>query len=440
MRRGFVRTVIDSIADAGRDLLERRPSRRGSGIAELSEDLLTQKGEASGTALAREVLDAYRALDADGRCAFFGHLEAEMAPDPDAVQAALDAYRASPDHHTLVALGKAAEPRRQELIRRMNMAPGGTGALVAMREELLGLLCAHPRLRAVDSDFQHLFASWFNRGFLVMQRIDWQSPAHVLEKLIEYEAVHAVQGWPDLRRRLEADRRCFAFFHPALVDEPLIFVEVALVNDIAAQVQPLLDVDGTPQDPDAADTAIFYSISNCQAGLKGVSFGNFLIKQVAAELKEELPRLKTFATLSPIPGFRRWLARTASGGGDEADAALAARARQAEERMAGGWAPEGGAGGEALEKPLKSLCAHYLLRAKTAGGAPLDPVARFHLGNGARLERVNWCGDTSHKGVEESAGMMVNYLYDMPTVERNHEAYVNDGTVIASNQVKGLVG
>ncbi len=433
MGRSFVKTVIHSIADAGRELLDRRPSRRGGGIVVLSQDLLSQKGEASGTALAREVLDAYRRLDASGRLAFFRYLHERMAPDPDAVQAALDAYRAAPDHRTLVALEKAAEPGRQELIRRMNMAPGGTAALVAMRQNLLELLREHPELRTVDSDFQHLFSSWFNRGFLSMRRIDWHSPAHVLEKLIEYEAVHAIEGWPDLRRRLQRDRRCFAFFHPALQDEPLIFVEVALVNDMAGRVQPLLDVNGEPGDPDAADTAIFYSISNCQAGLKGVSFGNFLIKQVASDLADELPRLKTFSTLSPIPGFCRWLARAA--GGDGADRVTGAREVQAQ--LTPGWLR--GPNAAALEKPLKQLCAHYLLYAKTAEGTPVDPVARFHLGNGARLERINWLGDISEKGMEESAGLMVNYLYDMAHIERNHEAYVNEGTIAASGQVKALL-
>lgn len=311
------------------------------------------------------------------------------------------------------------------------MAPGGTAALVEMRGRLLRDLRAHPEWRVIDADLFHLLRSWFNRGFLRLERIDWRTPALVLEKLIQYEAVHAIQGWRDLRRRLEADRRCFAFFHPQLPDEPVIFIEVALTRGISAHVQPLLDVNAPVADPRAADCAVFYSITNCQEGLRGISFGNLLIKQVAQDLQRELPELRQFATLSPVPGFRHWLeanrARVAVGAEGEARLALLAQAE-----------PPGWHLGEvppALQKLLVSLCAHYLLEEKQ-GQEPLDAVARFHLANGASLERINWLGDSSEQGMARSAGIMVNYVYRLADLERNHERYFRQHAVTASSQVE----
>jgi malonyl-CoA decarboxylase len=306
---------------------------------------------------------------------------------------------------------------------------------VDLRRQLLHGLAARPAWRAIDADLLHLFHSWFNRGFLRLERIDWHTSAIVLEKLIRYEAVHAIQGWRDLHRRLEADRRCFGFFHPQLPDEPLIFIEVALTRGMSAAVQPLLQADASVAAAGDADCAIFYSITNCQEGLRGISFGNLLIKQVAEELKRELPRLDTFATLSPIPGFRRWLAepetqkRVALGPEGEARRALLAGIER------GGWhlgeIPEG------LPKHLIRLCAWYLLHAKQ-GREPRDPVARFHLGNGAALERLNWFGDTSESGMARSAGLMVNYVYRLADVERNHERYFSDHAVVASRAIEKL--
>jgi malonyl-CoA decarboxylase len=311
------------------------------------------------------------------------------------------------------------EPARQELFRRLNMAPGGTAALVEMRRLLLAGARDHPEWRAIESDLLHLLRSWFNRGFLRLERIDWRTSAMVLEKLIQYEAVHAIEGWRDLRRRLEADRRCFAFFHPQLPDEPIIFIEVALTRGMSAHVQPLLDVRAPVAPPGGADSAMFYSITNCQAGLRGISFGNLLIKQVAEELKRELPQLKRFATLSPIPGFRAWLAR-------EAPMPLLDDAA---------W--HLGEIPEAAQKTLVRLCARYLLQAKQ-GDEPLDPVARFHLGNGASLERLNWMGDVSEQGIVRSAGMMVNYAYRLEDVEENHQRYFREHRVVASSAVQKL--
>jgi malonyl-CoA decarboxylase len=427
-----------SAASILRRLLGR--SRPGIGqntqhLVSLCEALLGERGEVSGAALAREALAAYLGLDERSREEFFEILAQEFAPSPEAIGKAADAYRYDPTPENLIQLQELIDSARQELFRRLNMAPGGTEALVAMRGELLRGLKKHPNWRAIDADLLHLFRSWFNRGFLRLERIDWRTSAIVLEKLIQYEAVHAVQGWRDLRRRLEGDRRCFAFFHPQLRDEPLIFIEVALTRGVSAQVQPLLDVNAPVAAPAQADCAIFYSITNCQEGLRGTSFGNLLIKQVAEDLKREFPHLRTFATLSPIPGFRRWL--------DGTDTRVRlSMGPNAEQRLAllssidkPGW--HAGEVPEPLQKLLMRLCAWYLLHAKQ-GAEPLDPVARFHLGNGAALERLNWLGDTSESGMARSAGMMVNYVYRLEDVERNHERYFADHAVVASRAVAKL--
>jgi malonyl-CoA decarboxylase len=408
-------------------------------LATLCEALLGERGEVSGAALARQALAAYQGLDERGRDEFFDILAHEFAPSPEAVGKAADAYRYDPTPQNLIQLQQVIDTARQELFRRLNMAPGGTAALVEMRRRLLRGLKQHPAWSAIDADLLHLFRSWFNRGFLRLRRVDWRTPAIVLEKLIEYEAVHAVQGWRDLRRRLEGDRRCFAYFHPQLGDEPLIFIEVALTRGMSAHVQPLLDVNAPVAGPEKADTAIFYSITNCQEGLRGISFGNLLIKQVAEGLKGEFPQLKQFATLSPIPGFRRWLA------GTEARVKLSV-GPNAERRLAmlaaietPGW--HAGEVPEDLQKLLMRLCAWYLLHAKQEnpdGAEPADPVARFHLGNGAALERLNWLSDTSESGMERSAGMMVNYVYRLEDVERNHERYFADHAIVASRAVEKL--
>jgi malonyl-CoA decarboxylase len=369
------------------------------------------------------LLTVLQAMAPAERLDFCAWLAGGFGPDEGVLRAAAEAYLAEPGGAAAQALAEAAEPPRQELLRRINQGQGGTAALVRLRREILGALRGRPELEALDSDLRHLFASWFNRGFLELRRIDWNTPAAVLEKLIEYEAVHEIAGWADLRRRLAADRRCFAFFHPALPGEPLIFVEVALVRGLAEAVQPLLapDTDEAGQRARAAgaDTAIFYSISNCQDGLRGISFGNFLIKQVVEELKAELPQLKQFATLSPVPGFRRWVTRLPEG-----------------ERVE---LPEAEAPAEELREGLMRLCARYLTTSEAGRGA-LDPVARFHLGNGARLERINWRGNVAPRGIAESGGIMVNYLYDPDTIEANHEAYATTGAVARSAEVDALLG
>ena len=392
--------------------------------------LVSQRGEASGAALARRSLALYRALDEAGRLHFFQLLAREFSPDPVAVLAAATAYHRDPSPANLANLERATEPPRQEIFRRMNMGAGGTAALLDMRAAVLALCHVHPELAVIDSDLTHLLGSWFNRGFLHLERIDWRTPAAILEKLINYEAVHEIRGFPDLKRRLEQDRRCFAFFHPALPDEPLIFVEVAFVNEIPSAVAPILALESVVGDPRRARCAVFYSITSTQPGLRGISFGNFLIKQVAEDLRGELPNLKIFATLSPVPGLRAWgKAELAKGRGTAEHEALRAR-------LAAALDGEGVPAGD-LREAFEGLAAWYLSR-QWFDGQVIDPVARFHLGNGARLERVNWNADTSAKGLAQSFGTMVNYVYDLGEVESNHEEYFTRHHAACSAAVERL--
>jgi malonyl-CoA decarboxylase len=401
---------------------------------QLATALLSERGEASGAQVSRELHHVLHALNADHRHSFQRYLATEFQPDKAALRMAAERYLADSTAEAAAALAQAADPPRQELLRRMNMAPGGTGALIAMRSELTTHLRDEPELKLLDADLRHLFASWFNRGFLELRRIDWQSPAAVLEKLIAYEAVHEIKGWDDLRRRLGADRRCFAFFHPALPGEPLIFVEVALVRGLAAAMPPLLsretDEEAARTQAARADTAIFYSISNCQDGLRGISFGNFLIKQVVEELQAEFPQLERFSTLSPVPGFRRWLMQRLAEGNDPDTALLPVLERD-------DWWHDL-AQNKKLRPVLMRLCALYLTQQR-APGSRIDPVARFHLGNGARLERINWLGNAAPRAIQESFGIMVNYLYDHDSIEDNHEAFVRDGTIVRSPDVEALL-
>src|SRR5688572_23060358 len=324
-------------------------------LLRLCDALIAESSEYTNTALAREAVDAYEALDAAGREQFFDILARDYSPSPDAVMQSASAYHAEPSPANLERLFASVEPPRQELFRRLNMVPGGTAALVEMRKEVLDGLRAKPHWAVIDGDLMHLLRSWFNRGFLRLERIDWRTPAIILEKLIEYEAVHAIQGWRDLRRRLEADRRCFGFFHPQLPDEPIIFIEVALTRSMSAQIQPLLDIRSPVESPGNADCAMFYSITNCQEGLRGISFGNQLIKQVAEDLKREFPHLRRFATLSPIPGFRRWLDERRGGLADSLQGLLA---KLADPAWHLGEVPPG------LDRLLLRLCAQYLLHAR----------------------------------------------------------------------------
>jgi len=429
--KSFFRRLLKEVVHPSEDLRVERQARKA---IDLCRALLSEQGEFSGAALARDALAAYHELPESGISAFFDHLVHEFSPDTGEVVRAADAYRDNPSWDRLLALQRSAEPARQELFRRLNMAKDGTAALVALRRQVLRGLKTHPDWRAIDADLAHLFGSWFNRGFLRLERIDWNTSAIVLEKLITYEAVHQIQGWQDLRRRLEADRRCFAFFHPALPREPLIFIEVALTRGMSGAVQPLLEVAAPVAESGRADTAIFYSITNCQDGLRGISFGNLLIKQVVQELQAELPGIGRFATLSPLPGFRNWLDRATGQSGGLANAGATLEPLQRLQTPDWYRRPELA---QQLEPVVLQLAAYYLLEVKT-NNEPLDAVARFHLGNGARLERLNWLADVSEQGMRRSAGVMVNYEYHLADVEENHEAFAREQRVIASADVRRL--
>jgi malonyl-CoA decarboxylase len=446
--RNWFERLLDNVADRGLELigLRDRGERDAPSDAELCHRLVEGLGEASNIALAREILQRWATMDEARRLEFLQILAVELDPDPKAIaQAAADYQPREPA--ALRRLLEASEPPRQELLRRLNMAPDGTAALVDIRAFLLRILPENPQLQGVDDDFQHLLASWFNRGFLRLERIDWNSPAAILEKLIRYEAVHPMSGWDDLRRRLGPDRRCFAFFHPALPQDPLIFVEVALSNAVSSTISPLIDPEAPESDPQLANTAVFYSINNALSGLRGVSFGNFLIKQVVSELSAEFPNIQSFVTLSPIPRMRQGL-RKASG--EEATARqlerLLGRQSDALKQAAGCddplealdrllQLPPDESQQALLDPVLSDLTLFYLTRLKR-GDAAYDPVAHFHLSNGARLERINRQANPSTRGLGESWGCMVNYLYRSDEVVANHEAYVCDGRIALSRDLE----
>ncbi len=420
-------------------LFERKPVDEANGdgraIRDLCIDLMTNRGEISGNAIARQILSRFRQLDEAGEISFFNFLTEEMDIDPDKVLASANAYRENRTPENLAAFLTISEPRRQELLRRINRVPGATGSIVNMRSHLLKYLRQNPAFARTDLDFQHLFASWFNRGFLIPRRIHWQTPANILEKIIEYEAVHAINDWSDLRRRVEPeDRRCYAFFHPSMPDDPLIFVEVALSKGIPNSVQQILAEDRKTTPIKDADTAVFYSISNCQKGLRGVSFGNSLIKQVVQDLQSELAHISTFVTLSPVPGFRKWLEMAA----DKDDAAHAMLTIINDAIQAGTSNEPVSADLEANSETLRRMVAYYLLTAKDSQGLPLDPVAKFHLNNGALLHNVHVMADNSNNGLRQSGGAMVNYLYDLKKIEQYHEGFAGNATIAAAKVVRQL--
>jgi malonyl-CoA decarboxylase len=450
MRNHWLDRLLDSVADRGRELLRLKNDASGRpDVQMLCDSLLAEHGEASGIALSREILRAYQAMAPDERLNFFELLHRRYGPDPARIRPAAEAYFESNSVDDFLALWAMVEPPRQELLRRLNMAPQATGQLVAMRGDLLRRLRQHPHLKGVDADFQHLLHSWFNRGFLQMRRINWQSPAEILEKLISYEAVHAIQGWDDLRRRLAEDRRCFAFFHPSMPDEPLIFVEIALVNGMSDKVSPLLDLQAEVLPAAEADTAIFYSINNTQRGLRGVSFGNFLIKQVLSELRDELPQLECFATLSPMPRFAATMRPALAGESHDLPRELLERLLEEWSeplcQAAGQTNPcdamlallddrDGVPHAELLSEPLIRLALTYLTLPGPRQGVT-DPVANFHLANGARLERINPFAAATPDHLEASFGVMVNYLYDPDEVEANHERFTATGSIALSKSL-----
>lgn len=406
-------TGSNALGDILTTLLERKPFYRkgdaGGSLSDMCRALLKEDTEASGQQLASAILQRYRESHDEDRAAFYAFLNESLDVDADEIQALARAYGVSRSTETFGLLAKATEPARQELFRRLNQAPGATAELVRLRAKLLEAVRDTPDLGRTDHDLVHLLRSWFNRGFLVLRQITWDTPASVLEKIIAYEAVHEIKNWDDLRRRLQPqDRRCFAFFHPAMPDDPLIFVEVALSKGVPGSIQTVLSDSRSELPAEEADTAVFYSISNCQVGLAGISFGNSLIKQVVRDLSRDLPGLKKFLTLSPIPGLSKWLDTQ----GIDTEGLAASDIRQ--------------------------LAARYLLDAKTRSGKPLDPVARFHLANGAMVHMLHADADTSDKGLEQSHGVMVNYLYDPAKIPQNVDLFATGNEVVASTQVRTL--
>ena len=397
----------------------------GAELAVLKETcraLLRIRGEESTSSLASLAVRRYGALNATERAAFFRFLLDEMSPAGTEIDEAIASYTAAPSPAAAQQLARAARAPRLELFQLMNTATNGTACVLTMRADCLRAARVDTELRPVERDLGQLIEAWFNRGFLELHHIDWDTPAAVLEKLIEYEAVHEIRGWDDLRRRLEADRRCFGFFHPALPGEPLMFVEVALTVGLQSSIQAVIDAP-PPVEPltTKPDTAIFYSITNCQPGLTGVPLGSFLLKQVTDELAATVPGLTRYSTLSPVPGYMRWV-RDTGGGLPESAASAMSTAISIDDD---------------LRDDVLASCAAYLLDAKRRL-QPLDPVARFHLRNGARLERINWAGDTSEKGIGESYGLLVNYVYDPDELADNHDAYMNEFRIAHSTAVRTL--
>jgi len=406
-------STANALGDLLSTLLLRRPFQRGGSkegsISKLCLSLLSEVTEVSGLQLAGVILEKYHELDEKGRLDFFSFLNKDLDIDPDLLVDLAQKYQETQSPEIFKRLSEASEPRRKELFRRLNHAPGATADLVKMREQLLSLLRENPSYARTDFDFIHLLRSWFNRGFLVLRQITWDTSASILEKIVEYEAVHEIKNLEDLRRRLlPKDRRCFAFFHPSMPDDPLIFVEVALTNGVATSIQKVLSESREEINLQGANSAIFYSISNCQEGLAGISFGNSLIKQVAQDLSREMPHLKTFVTLSPIPGLTKWIKD------------------------------------EGLEKlvedqdMLKQITAHYLAEVKGKNRRPIDPVAKFHLGNGAIIHQINIDADLSEKGLLQSKGVMVNYLYDLSKISQNVELFSKEGEISANTTIKSL--
>ena len=437
-----VRNAWQGIAGAAYDesAASMQPDLPDDDAARLSEQmhacLETRGGEVSARARAAALGRAYMALNKTGRERFLGVMANELDVDHDAVAKDAAALSGAGDdgerNRAEAILRKSLIAPRVKLLTQFNALPEGVKFLVDMRADLLGPAKRDTALKGLERDLKDLLKTWFDVDFLELRRITWDTAsASLLEKLIAYEAVHAIESWDDLKNRLDSDRRCFAYFHPRMPDEPLIFVEVALVDGLSGSVQALLDADAPVIDPAGANTAIFYSISNAQKGLAGISFGHFLIKRVVAMLSEEFKGLKTFSTLSPVPGFKDWLDKYLVA---DDEAGLLKPVNEA------GWA-EDDAKSDALRDPLLRLCARYLSQEKHSGDAEraLNPVAHFHLSNGARMERLNWLGDTSDNGLGQGAGLMINYLYKLDDIEKNHEAYTSTGKVAMSSGFKSLL-
>lgn len=419
--------IVARITDIGSTMIT---SNENISITAMCEALLSNTGEATNLARSLKILNKYSTLTDKDKLAFFQAINREFTVDENALRESVNKWSNAPSPELARALHAMSEPSTQELFRRLNLAPGGTAALVKLREDLLSFTREDKTLLSLDNDIRHLFSSWFNRGFLTLEIINWSTPAEILERIIAYEAVHEIKGWGDLRRRVAAnDRRLYAFFHPALKNDPLIFVEVALTDSTPSTIEQILAEDRDAIEPTEATTAVFYSISNCQSGLRGISFGNFLIKQVVEELKREFPNLKRFVTMSPVPGLRRWV-KTQNNLNTDLQKLINKLELQDHSPTE-----------DFKEKSaslLTQLSTLYLMHAKHKGGGPFDPVSRFHLGNGALLKQINLWADMSSQGMKNSWGVMVNYEYDLRYIERNHEAFIANSTISTSSAIKKI--
>ena len=389
-------------------------------LISLCNQLVSKNGEATLFSLAKSILEDFDSLSEEQKKLFFTELLKQFSVDRTSLKKALKDLNFS-DEGQLRKLHKLIEPKSQELLRRLNQAPNGTSSLLKMRESLLKCFQDLPELKSLDFDFVHLFKSWFNRGFLKLERIDWSTSANVLEKIMKYEAVHDISDWQDLQNRVAAaDRRLYAFFHPALPDEPLIFIEVALMNEVPHSIMPILDASVKPIDPYTANTAVFYSISNCQMALKGVSFGSFLIKQVVSEIQQEFKEIKQFVTLSPVPGLRKWAHKMNNSKDEELSDRISQDISDCCEKE------------EINQLALLRLTYFYLTQIKNKKGDAINPVAHFHLGNGALIYKIHTQANNNQLAIDDSWGVMVNYLYDLDLVAKNHESYANQESVAVS--------
>ena len=421
--QNFLNSVIQRLG-IGKPI---KKSLNSENLISLCNQLVSKNGEATLFSLAKSILEDFDSLSEEQKKTFFTKLLKQFSVDRPSLKKALKDLDFS-DEGQLRKLHKLIEPKSQELFRRLNQAPNGTSSLLKMRESLLKCIEDFPELKSLDFDFSHLFNSWFNRGFLRLERIDWTTSANVLEKIMEYEAVHDISDWQDLQNRVAAsDRRLYAFFHPALPDEPLIFIEVALMKEVPNSIMPILDLSVKPIDPHNANTAVFYSISNCQMALKGVSFGSFLIKQVVSEIQKEFKEIKQFVTLSPIPGLRKWAHKGNSSHDIEFPDNIAKDISDCCNKE------------EPNQLALMRLTYYYLTQTKNKNGDAINPVAHFHLGNGASIYKIHTHANNNQIAIDDSWGVMVNYLYDLDVVAKNHESYANQEPPAVSPKLTKLI-
>ncbi len=428
-----LKQIISSIADAGQKLFSKKDIKKNDldSIISLCDDLISHKGAAFGITVARDITELYQSLSSENKLLFFKKINDKYKPSFTNVNEAIENYTKSQNENTLSDLFKVSEGKRRELFRRMNMAPNGTAIIVALREDLLKILKDNKELSALDNDLRHLFRAWFNPGFLKLAKITWDTKAAVLEKIIKYERVHQMKDMNELKRRLGEDRRFFSYFHPALEDEPIIFVQVALTKGLGKSIQELMKPSN--DEKKTYDTATFYSISNCQEGLSRVTLGNFLIKRVVYEIQEELPHIKNFGTLSPIPGFSEWFTYLEE---PKIKSILANLKNQDVSFLRSQDLKLGDVRIIENKEALIKLVAHYIVNEKNQQGLPVNDVSRFHLGNGAIVEDIVINANVSEQGFKRSYGMMVNYLYELKNIEKNHEDYMNNNKVIVSDKIK----